>query len=139
MIANNSTIPAWIMTFSEFYLAYRLAKQPDPPRIILLDTSLSSTFPNLIFDSSKRQLWMSNGALHGLQLDNIPLDVNDLAYARYHVYVPELQLPPARGDSLRYRILLELEINRQMIKNQLYKRHMTDIHDCQTWVEYFYR
>ena len=137
MIANNSTIPAWIMTLSEFYLAYRLAKEPDPPRIILLDRSLSSTFPNLIFDSSKRQLWMSNGALRGLQLDNIPLDVNDLAYARYHFYVPELQLPPARGDSLRYRILLELENNGPMIKNQLFQRLGTGSPDRQARVEKF--
>src|SRR6058998_4072579 len=137
MIANNSTIPAWIMTFSEFYLAYRLAKEHDPPRIILLDRSLSSTFPNLIFDSSKRQLWMSNGALHGLQLDNIPLDVNDLAYARYHFYVPELQLPPARGDSLRYRIQLELENNGPMIKNQLFQRLGTGSPDRQARVEKF--
>ncbi|TMI42778.1 hypothetical protein E6H23_03950, partial [Candidatus Bathyarchaeota archaeon] len=137
MIANNSTIPAWIMTLSEFYLAYRLAKEPDPPRIILLDRSLSSTFPNLIFDSSKRQLWMSNGALHGLQLDNIPLDVNDLAYARYHFYVPELQLPPARGDSLRYRILLELENNGPMTKNQLFQRLGTGSPDRQARVEKF--
>jgi len=137
MIANNSTIPAWIMTFSEFYLAYRLAREPDPPRIILLDRSLSSTFPNLIFDSSKRQLWMSNGALHGLQLDNIPLDVNDLAYARYHVYVPELELPPARGDSLRYRILLELENNGPMRRDQLFQRLGTTNPDRQARVEKF--
>jgi hypothetical protein len=122
MIANNSTIPAWIMTFSEFYLAYRLAKESDPPRIILLDRSLSSTFPSLIFDSSKRQLWMSNGALHGVEVDNLPLDVNDLAFARYHLYVPELELPPARGDFLRYRILLELENKGPIGKDQLFQR-----------------
>ena len=122
MIANNSTIPAWIMTFSEFFLAYRLAKESDPPGIILLDRSLSSTFPSLIFDSSKRQLWMSNGALHGVEVDNLPLDVNDLAFARYHLYVPELELPPARGDFLRYRILLELENKGPIGKDQLFQR-----------------
>ncbi len=33
-IANNSTIPMWIMTFSEYYLAYKLATELDGPRII---------------------------------------------------------------------------------------------------------
>jgi hypothetical protein len=137
MIANNSTIPAWIMTFSEFYLAYRLAKESDPPRIILLDRSLSATFPSLIFDSSKRQLWMSNGALHGLQIDDIPLDVNDLAFGRYHIFVPQLGLPPARGDFLRYRILLELENNGSMAKDQLFQHLKTMQSDRQARVEKF--
>lgn len=137
MIANNSTIPAWIMTFSEFYLAYRLAKESDPPRIILLDRSLSSTFPSLIFDSSKRQLWMSNGALHGVEVDNLPLDVNDLAFARYHLYVPELELPPARGDFLRYRILLELENKGPIGKDQLFQRLRITQADRQARLEKF--
>lgn len=137
MIANNSTIPAWIMTFSEFYLAYRLAKESDPPRIILLDRSLSSTFPSLIFDSSKRQLWMSNGALHGLEVDNLPLDINDLAFARYHLYVPQLELPPARGDFLRYRILLELENMGPMGKDQLLQSFGITEPDRQGRVEKF--
>jgi hypothetical protein len=137
MIANNSTIPAWIMTFSEFYLAYRLAKESDPPRIILLDRSLSSTFPSLIFDSSKRQLWLSNGALHGVEVDNLPLDVNDLAFARYHLYVPELELPPARGDFLRYRILLELENKGPIGKDQLFQRLRITQADRQARLEKF--
>ncbi|HZF21216.1 MAG TPA: hypothetical protein VEZ43_01960, partial [Dongiaceae bacterium] len=137
MIANNSTIPAWIMTFSEFYLAYRLARESDPPRIILLDRSLSSTFPSLIFDSSKRQLWMSNGALHGVEVDNLPLDVNDLAFARYHLYVPELELPPARGDFLRYRILLELENKGPIGKDQLFQRLRITQADRQARLEKF--
>lgn len=108
-IANNSTVANWIMTFSEFYLAYRLAREEDGPRILLLDRSLATMLASLIYDTSRRKLWTTNGALFGLDIDGIPLDVNDLAYARHHLGNSLLDLPPPRGDYLRYRCLLEIE------------------------------
>jgi len=108
-IANNSTVANWIMTFSEFYLAYRLAREDNGPRILLLDRSLATMLASLIYDTSRRKLWTTNGALFGLEVDGIPLDVNDLAYARHHLDNPLLDLPPPRGDYLRYRCLLEIE------------------------------
>ena len=108
-IANNSTVANWIMTFSEFYLAYRLAKEENGPRILLLDRSLATMLASLIYDTSRRKLWTTNGVLFGLDVDGVPLDVNDLAYARHHLDNSLLNLPPARGDYLRYRCLLEIE------------------------------
>ncbi len=108
-IANNSTVANWIMTFSEFYLAYRLAREENGPRILLLDRSLATMLASLIYDTSRRKLWTTNGALFGLDVDGIPLDVNDLAYARHHLDNSLLDLPPPRGDYLRYRCLLEIE------------------------------
>ncbi len=110
-IANNSTVPNWIMTFSEFYLAYKLATEDNGPRILLLDRSLASMLASLIYDTSRRKLWKTNGALYGLDVDGIPIDINDLAYARHHIDNPALDLPPPRGDYLRYRCLLEIERN----------------------------
>jgi hypothetical protein len=108
-IANNSTVANWIMTFSEFYLAYRLAREENGPRILLLDRSLATMLASLIYDTSRRKLWTTNGALFGFDVDGIPLDVNDLAYARHHLDNSLLDLPPPRGDYLRYRCLLEIE------------------------------
>ncbi len=108
-IANNSTVANWIMTFSEFYLAYRLAHEEDGPRILLLDRSLATMLASLIYDTSRRKLWKSNGALVGLEVDGLPIDINDLAFARHHLDSPALDLPPPRGDYLRYRCLLEIE------------------------------
>ena len=108
-IANNSTVANWIMTFSEFYLAYRLACEENGPRILLLDRSLATMLASLIYDTSRRKLWTTNGALFGLDVDGVPLDVNDLAYARHHLDNSLLDLPPPRGDYLRYRCLLEIE------------------------------
>jgi hypothetical protein len=108
-IANNSTVANWIMTFSEFYLAYRLAREENGPRILLLDRSLATMLASLIYDTSRRKLWTTNGALFGFDVEGIPLDVNDLAYARHHLDNSLLDLPPPRGDYLRYRCLLEIE------------------------------
>jgi len=108
-IANNSTVANWIMTFSEFYLAYRLAQEQDGPRIILLDRSLATMLASLLYDTSRRKLWKTNGALIGLSVDGMSLDMNDLAFARHHLDSPELDLPRPRGDYLRYRCLLEIE------------------------------
>jgi hypothetical protein len=108
-IVNNSTVANWIMTFSEFYLAYRLARDDNAPRILLLDRSLATMLASLIYDTSRRKLWKSNGALVGLEIDGLTIDINDLAYARHHLDNPALDLPSPRGDYLRYRCLLEIE------------------------------
>jgi hypothetical protein len=108
-IANNSTIPIWIMTFSEFYLAYKLATEVNGPRIIFLDRSLATSLASLIYDTSKRKLWKTNGALCGLDVGGVPLDANDLAYGRHHIDNPSLDLPAPRGDYLRYRCWLTIE------------------------------
>ncbi len=110
-IANNSTIANWIMTFSEFYLAYKLASEENGPRILLMDRSLATMLASLIYDTSRRKLWTTNGALFGLEVDGVPIDVNDLAYARHRLDNASLDLPPPRGDYLRYRCLLEIERN----------------------------
>ena len=110
-IVDNSTIPMWIMTFSEYYLAYKLASEEKGPRIIFLDRSLATSIASLIYDTSKRKRWKSNGSLYGLEIDGIPIDLNDLAYGRHHIDNPSLDLPSPRGDYLRYRCWLALERN----------------------------
>src|SRR5438105_14423867 len=102
------------MTFSEFYLAYQLAREENEPRILLLDRSLATMLASLIYDTSRRKLWTTNGALFGLDVDGIPLDVNDLAYARHRLDNPLLDLPPARGAYLSYRSPLELANSRPL-------------------------
>ncbi len=121
-IANNSTVANWIMTFSEFYLAYRLAREEDGPRILLLDRSLATMLASLIYDTSRRKLWKSNGALVGLEVDGLAIDINDLAYARHHLDNPALDLPPPRGDYLRYRCLLEIERIGSLTSADLYPK-----------------
>ncbi len=136
-IANNSTVPAWIMTFSEFYLAYKLATEPDGPQIILMDRSFATTLASLIYDTSRRKLWRTNGALYGYEIDGQSLDENDLAYARHRVYNAVSGLPPARGDYLRYACLLTLEQYGHLSGEKLCEKLKIGRQDQQRRVERF--
>jgi hypothetical protein len=105
-IVNNATIANWIMTFAEFYLAYKLATDPQQGiRIILLDRSLSIERASLIYDTSKRAIWTKKSSLIGYKIDNETIDANDLTIARQCVCNQALELPPPRGDYLAYAII----------------------------------
>jgi hypothetical protein len=105
-IANNSTIANWIMTFAEYYLAYKLATDQDQnPHIILLDRSLSIERASLIYDTSKRDLWKTKCSIIGYRIDDELIDTNDLTIARQCVCNKALGLPPPRADYLMYTII----------------------------------
>jgi len=105
-IINNATIANWIMTFAEYYLAYKLATdQNQNIRIILLDRSLSIERASLLYDTSKRELWEKKSSILGYKIDNETIDINDLTIARQYVYNQALCLPPPRADYLRYAII----------------------------------
>jgi len=107
MIFDNTNIANSLMTFSEFYLAYRFAASGNT-NIIFLDRSLSNTHPSLIYDTSIRKLWKTHCSIIDLEIDGIPVDINDLTICRHNVINSQLGLPPTRGDYLRYAILFEL-------------------------------
>jgi hypothetical protein len=107
-VVDNSTIANWIMTFSELYLAYKLVVEEDV-RILFLDRSLSATHTGLVFDTSRHSHWKTDGAICGFEIDGVPIDLNEMAFGRHHVVNPELHVPPARGDYVRYAILYRLE------------------------------
>lgn len=107
-VVDNSTIASWVMTFSEFYLAYQIAKNKEAD-IILLDRSLSTTLNSLTFDTSRRSRWMTEGAIHGCAVGGDHIDKNDMGYGRHHIVNPQLALPPARGDYIRYALVLHVQ------------------------------
>jgi len=105
-IINNASIANWIMTFAEYYLAYKLATDTaQNMRIILLDRSLSIERASLLYDTSKRELWKAKSSIVGYKIDGEPIDVNDLTIARQCVCNQALGLPPPRADYLRYAII----------------------------------
>jgi hypothetical protein len=106
-VINNSTIANWIMTFSEFYLAYKLAKQGGV-RILLLDRSLSNMHSSLVYDTRQRRLW-NTCAILGCDAGGVKVDANDLAFNRHRMVNFDLHMPPARGDYLRYSAVYLLE------------------------------
>ena len=105
-IINNASIANWIMTFAEYYLAYKLATDPqENAKIILLDRSLSTERASLLYDTSKRKLWTTKSSITGYKIEGEPIDKNDLTIARQHVCNQALGLPPPRGDYLQYAII----------------------------------
>ena len=109
-IISNATIANWIMSFAEYYLAYKLITDPERNiQILLMDRTLSGERGSLLYDTSKRELWEKKGALIGFEVDGVPIDRNDLAYGRYYVRHSVLGLPPARADYLRYAVIYLVE------------------------------
>jgi len=105
-IISNASIANWIMTFAEYYLAYKLATDPqENVKIILLDRSLSIERASLLYDTSKRKLWSTKSSITGYKIEGEPIDKNDLTIARQHVCNQALGLPPPRGDYLQYAII----------------------------------
>jgi hypothetical protein len=105
-IVSNATIANWIMTFAEYYLAYKLAVDVEKNiHIIFLDRSLSIERASLLYDTSKVDFWKARSSIIGLKIDNEPIDINDLTIARQYVYSQGLNLPPPRADYLRYAIV----------------------------------
>ena len=119
-IINNATIANWIMTLAEYYLAYKLATDPEQNvRIILLDRSLSIERASLLYDTSKRKLWKAKSSIIGYKIDGEPIDKNDLTIARQYVYNPALGLPPPRGDYLQYAIIHLLKRKGALTERQI--------------------
>jgi hypothetical protein len=119
-IINNASIANWIMTFAEYYLAYKLATDPEQNvRIILLDRSLSIERASLLYDTSKRKLWKAKSSILGYKIDGEPIDKNDLTIARQYVCNQALGLPPPRGDYLRYAIIHLLRQKGSLTERQI--------------------
>ena len=111
-IANNSLIANAIMTFSEYYLAYKLATdQNQNIRIMLMDRSLSTDRASLLYETRKTDFWIAKSTLIDYKVDEAenPVDKVDLAMARQHLWNQGLGLLPARADYLRYAIIGLLE------------------------------
>lgn len=121
-IANNSLIANAIMTFSEYYLAYKIAADPNQKtHVILMDRSLSSERASLLYETRKTGFWKAKTALVGYKSsgDEIPLDNNDIIIARQHVSNTALGLPPPRSDYLRTAIICLLERSKALTASQI--------------------
>jgi hypothetical protein len=108
VIIDNTDIANFLMTFSEFYLAYKFAANSNKCDVIFLDRSLSNMYSSLMYDTSCRRAWQTNCSILNIKIDNVPIDINDLTIARHNIINDILELPPARGDYLRYVILFNL-------------------------------
>ena len=120
-IISNATIANWIMTFAEYYLAYKLSTDSSQNiRIILLDRSLSIERASLIYDTAKRDLWKARSSLIGYKANHDePIDLNDLTIARQCIYNQALNLPPPRADYLSYAVIELLKNRGPLTQDQI--------------------
>jgi hypothetical protein len=128
-IANNSMIANAIMTFSEYYLAYKIAVDPNQTtHILLMDRSLSMERASLLYETRKTDFWNAKSTLLGYSASgDEPLDKNDLAIARQHVCNQPLELPSPRADYLRYAITCLAEQKHQLsVEQVLFEFNITD-------------
>ena len=109
------------MTFSEYYLAYKLAvDQAQNFRVLLMDRSLSTERASLLYETRKTDFWDSKSTLVGYTNSNgRQFDKNDLAIARLHVCNKALGLPAPRADFLRYAIICLAEENKTLTEEQI--------------------
>jgi hypothetical protein len=105
---DNSSIASWVMMLSELYLAYKMVAEENV-KILFLDRSLSGMQTSLVYDTSKRTRWKTDGAIHGLEIDGLPIDVNEMGYGRHYIVNNMLRTPSARGDYIRYAIIYLLQ------------------------------
>jgi hypothetical protein len=112
---NNSSVAHSLMVFAEIYLAYSFAANKKCS-IVFLDGSLSTTYLSLISRTSAGKLWRANCSLLDTEVDGLQLDINDLRIARHNIVNEMLDLPPARGTYLLYKLVFEL--NKDVIVDQ---------------------
>jgi hypothetical protein len=115
IIMNNSSVAHSLMVFAEIYLAYSFAASKKCS-IVFFDGSLSTTYLGLISTTSAGKLWRANCSLLNTEVDGLQLDINDLRIARHNIVNEMLDLPPARGTYLLYKLLFEL--NKDVIVDQ---------------------
>jgi hypothetical protein len=125
-VIDNSSIANWIMTFSEFYLAHKLAKQGDV-KILLLDRSLCTMHSSLVYDTRKRSKLWKTCAIRDCEVGGIKIDDNDLAFNRHRMMNRHLQLPPARGDYLRYSLVYLLESKGPLSIDEIFRELNIDL------------
>ncbi len=122
-IANNSLIANVIMTFSEYYLALKLATDlTKDTRVILMDRSLSTERASLLYETRKTGFTRMKSALMGYKPsgEETAIDANDLVTARQHVYNAALGLPPPRADFLRTALIAYVEEKETVTLSQFF-------------------
>lgn len=108
-IIDNSQIALAIMNFAEYFLAYSLINKNKNFKILLMDRTLSGDQAGFISKTSKTENWERKSSLIGYEIDGKKITSKLLEYGRYRIYNPKLDLPPPRGDYLRYRLIYLIE------------------------------
>ncbi|MBN2228463.1 MAG: hypothetical protein JW779_02645 [Candidatus Thorarchaeota archaeon] len=108
-VVDNSAFADYLMGLSEFYLAYRLVSSENPVDILLLDRVFSSEIASFYAETSDFRLNLDHDCgLIGYRIGGRPFSKTEWVYARRLFGTLDLGTPPARGENLLSRVILEL-------------------------------
>ncbi len=108
-IIDNSAFADYMMGLAEFYLALKLVSEPCDVDILLMDRMLSSELSSFYAETSDFRVNLDKECgLIGYKLEGERFSKTDWVYARKLFGNQELQIPPARGEYLLPRIVVEL-------------------------------
>jgi hypothetical protein len=97
------------MSLAEFYLGYKLVASERPVDILLLDRICSSELSSFYFETSDSRIDLETQCgLVGAKVDGRPYTATDWVYSRQIFGNPDLGTPPARGEYLLPRVIIEL-------------------------------
>ncbi|MFX0055483.1 MAG: hypothetical protein ACFFAX_00170 [Promethearchaeota archaeon] len=108
-IIDNSAFADYMMTLSEFYLAYRLVSGENPVDILLMDRVCSSEISSSYAETSDFRIDIEKECgLVGQDVNGRPFSATEWIQARRLLGNLRLGTPPARGEYLLPRIMAEL-------------------------------
>ena len=125
-VVDNSAFADFLMGLAEFYLGYKLVSSENPVDILLLDRVFSSEIASFYAETSDFRLSLDHECgLVGHKVDGKPFTKTEWVYARKLFGNLEFDTPPARGEFLLPRVIMELlrepgnSLTRQEIADRL--------------------
>jgi len=129
-VIDNSAFADFLMGLSEFYLGYSLVSSENPVDILLFDRVFSSEIASFYAETSDFRLSLDHECgLIGYKIDGKPFTKTEWVYARKLFGNLEFGTPPARGEFLLPRIIMELarESGNSLTREEIaYKLGLTD-------------
>jgi hypothetical protein len=125
-VVDNSAFADFMMGLAEFYLGYQLVCLENPVDILLFDRVFSSEIASFYAETSDFRLNLDHECgLIGHKIDGKPFSKTEWVYSRKLFGNLDFGTPPARGEYLFPRVVMELErepgnaLTREEIANRL--------------------
>jgi hypothetical protein len=125
-VVDNSAFADFMMGLAEFFLAYQLASCKDHVNILLIDRIFSSEVASFYAETSNFRLNLDHECgLIGYKINGRPFTKTEWIYARRLFGNLSAGTPPARGEFLLPRIVVELmhadgnSLNREELTRKL--------------------
>ncbi len=121
-LIDNSAFADYLMMLAEFYLAYRLVTSDREIDILLMDRVCSSELASSYAETSELRVDLEReSGLIGTKVAGETFTATDWVYARRLFGLPELNTPPARGEYLLSRVIMELLRAQVMTRPQIFE------------------